>query len=769
MAVYDGFFDAVANEETGEFDRAYGSGNFTDYFAHIIGSGVCIHNAPDSFKVRFENGAAVVSPGYLFIEGYWLKNDEDYTISVTGDATLAIVAHLNLGRRMIELEARSVAQAYPDSLVLALVNPSAGTAEDTRHNTDICGTIDTAGELSKKVEWAVNYIDNEIEDKLAAAEADIAEQSKKLDAKIAEVQAQVDKITPPPVGSIKFSASEDVGPGWLPCNGDFISESQYPELVAALGKLTPSGDKFKLISDGEIGPQISNGVVYGGRMWVYSYSTKKLYGVDLDAINPVKEIELTGDADFNNWLIPSTDRPIALSIVPLLSSPGQSKLCLAQYVGSGYSTGIHDTSLEMPDFLIYWSDFSDSNAVLSMVRPFSTTINLELGYQAHGFVGGAIPYVTSRMIAGIETFYCLPCGGLYTEVDTSSLYYTGYLTWTDTENESAKLNLFSIGVSLDTVPVQQILSFNKKNQNEMLFSGGGSKYNKTFWISSLPDGYFNQVVGPEISNLNLVKVRASSLYGGNSYIVMQTSPDISGGVIVPRSKPTAPENVQFNLSVLPSAKRLFIDAGAYLWGKDIYMIFVGTGIIFSRTLEEGSFGYLDTTSVLGTITQFGYLDYSQDEGTLYLLGQDTSNRVKVAKIVLNTLYDYANDGTWLPMIAADGVPAWIKAVGENGGGNITDPVDIKITVSSLSQYADILFNGDALLTTGSFTRTVSENGTFTVGLRSKTSLSRRIDLRLNNSVIATIDTGGNNAIGTEKIVTLKRSDYIADGITLRAD
>ena len=91
------------------------------------------------------------------------------------------------------------------------------------------------------------------------------------------------------------------------------------------------------------------------------------------------------------------------------------------------------------------------------------------------------------------------------------------------------------------------------------------------------------------------------------------------------------------------------------------MIFVGTGIIFSRTLETNSFGYLDTTSVLGTITQFGYLDYSQDEGTLYLLGQDTTNTVRVAKIVLNTLYDYANDGAWLPMIASDGVPAYIKA------------------------------------------------------------------------------------------------------------
>ena len=91
------------------------------------------------------------------------------------------------------------------------------------------------------------------------------------------------------------------------------------------------------------------------------------------------------------------------------------------------------------------------------------------------------------------------------------------------------------------------------------------------------------------------------------------------------------------------------------------MIFVGTGIIFFRKFNAKEFGYLDTTSVLGTITQYGYLDYSQDENTLYLVGQDTNNKVKVAKMVLNTLFDYANDGAWLPAVAADGVPAYIKA------------------------------------------------------------------------------------------------------------
>ena len=131
MAVYDGFFDAVLDDETEEYDRAYEPGDFTGYFEKIIGSGVCVHGNENSFKVRLENGKAVVSPGYLFIQGYWCKNDADYSIDLPGTGNYAIAAHLNLGQRMIELKAQSVAQSYPDSLVLAIVSPS--SAEDTRH------------------------------------------------------------------------------------------------------------------------------------------------------------------------------------------------------------------------------------------------------------------------------------------------------------------------------------------------------------------------------------------------------------------------------------------------------------------------------------------------------------------------------------------------------------------------------------------------------------------------------------------------------------
>lgn len=683
MALYDGFFDAVLNEETGEFDRAYGSGDFTGYFANLIGSGVCVYKNPDSFKVRFENEAAVVSPGYLFIEGYWLKNDEDYTISVTGDATLAIVAHLNIGKRMIELEAVSTAESYPDSLVLALVDPAAGTAEDTRRNTEICGVIEPAGELAKKVEWAVNYIDNEIEDKLAAAEAAISEQSKKLDDKIAEVQAQINKIAPPPVGTIKFSAAQDMGPDWLPCNGDFITEDQYPDLVAALGKLTPSGDKFKLISDGEIAPQISNGVIYNGRMWVYSFSAKKLYGVDLNGTGAIKEISITStDNNFKNFQGPSKGHPLALSIIPVKTIPGKYKICLAQSFDGGITIDQTYASY-YPKYhagaaLVFWADFEENKTSISMTAPFGS-FDPEIKFSNDTrFIGNssasAIPYVVSSVINGEDVFYYLPYGITVYPLGHISNYaqtFLGVISWklNSTKDSYATIeSIPSVTVGSSTPHSSTLINgFNKKNKDELIvftWTDTNGQYHD-YSISSYPSHTFNV---PKVSTKPKKKSDeiTSTILAGNNGFLVQCGADLQKIYMCDNAISNGIEGINTELSGLPSAKRVFPDGASYLWGKDIYMIFVGTGIIFSRTLEEGSFGYLDTTSVLGTITQFGYLDYSQDEGTLYLLGQDTSNRVKVAKIVLNTLYDYANNGAWLPMIVADGVPAYIKAVKSEG-------------------------------------------------------------------------------------------------------
>lgn len=760
MAVYDGFFDAVLDEDTGEYDRAYGARDFTNYFANIVGSGVCIHDSPDSFKVRLEEGRAVVGPGYLFIQGYWCKNDADLPIDLPGTGSYAIVAHLDLSKRMIVIEARSVSQAYPDSLVLAIVSPT--SAEDTRHNTDICGIIDTAGELSKKVGWAISYIDTEIEDKLAAVERDINAQAAKLDAKIAEVQAVADSIVPPPVGSIKFSASQNVGPEWLRCDGSFINEADYPELVAALGKLTPSGDKFQLISDGEIGPQITNGVVYAGRMWVYSYSTKKLYGVDLEGKGGVKEIELISeDIYFKDYVPPSVARPLALSIVPHLTGDG-AKIFLMQIIKDGEAK-LDDTAAWRTKFVAFCADFSGEEMKVSMEKPFSTIVNRTISSQTSGKPAAfdsspAVPYVVSHVEMGVEKYFCA-IGGR-----TGS--YIHSLIWGN-GNDEADLR-FSSYIYGDS---NQRYAYTRKNENEIVIISrrADSGVNNRFLYEtySSPNGIFatqTEFLGQNFSGLQSTRLPLN-ITGTNKILFA------FGERRFPWVSLIHSENEEPVFNGAPSVARVFVDAAAYLRGKDIFMIFVGTGIIFSRDLTAGSFGYLDTTSVLGTITQFGYLDYSQDEGTLYLLGQDTTNKVKVAKIVLDTLYDYANDGAWLPMIASDGVPAYIKAKGDDTGDTPAPDGDVlTVTVKGpadfdINGYAAIEFNGDVIGAGTYRYRFAGGTGTFNATIRVLQTTTQAISLNVNGSYMVTVPKGSTE--GTKKSATLNVAPYMASGVVLQ--
>ena len=269
----------------------------------------------------------------------------------------------------------------------------------------------------------------------------------------------------------------------------------------------PNGDKFTLLSSGEVPSQISNGVVYNGRLWVYSFSTRKLYGIDLEGNGPIKAIPVT-------------------SITTDESTFKNQRLC-----------------------------YGEKN------------------------MGELVSLYASTSSSRYYTITSSP-SGLFT---TESRYTSTTIT---ARGSVCPLNVV-----------------------------GEAKVLATFDTSTFP---------------------------------WASIAEVKTGCI----KPNLP---------MPSSAKVFVDAAAYLWGKGIFLIFVGTGIIFSRTLEAGSFGYLDTTSVLGTITQFGWLGYSQDEQSLYILGQDTSNRVKLAKITLNTNFDYATDGAWLPMIVSDGLPAYIKA------------------------------------------------------------------------------------------------------------
>lgn len=650
MAIHTGFFDAAFNEETGTYDREYGSEDFTGYFGEIVGSGVCVHGGEVSMQVYYDSASkrAVVNPGYLFIRGYWLKNDGLYTVSLDGlaDGTYAICAQLHLGSRSVTIGQMQKAnpEVYPDALVLAYVTLGGGavTVEDTRGRTDICGLLDSAGSLSSKIAYAVNYIDNEIQGRLDRIEQGLRQQKTAIAGKIDEASSLISQIAPPAVGTIKFSAAQNIEEGWLLCDGSFINEARYPELVQALGKLTPSGDKFKLLSDGEIAPGITNGVIYNDKMWVYSWSARKLFGVDLHGERPVKVISVvSADPDFDEFINPLNGPPLALSIVNGYSEG--YKLFLVQIISS-------------TKWICLSADMTDSSDTITIAAAYENSI-AQSGLSIY-----AIPYVISQQSSGTIEYYL--CVGK--EADASGTYFkiakisNKQLSFTHSSHQPSGSRYGG-----STVTAGLYAAYSPKNQNELLaFVEERSSSGTSSYIRAV--SYNNGLFSTDGASINpdgvaLYPSPVAMPIAGVSRILLQTNLQKQAILKYDRLPQLRITEQKLSDIALPSMARVFRDSSVYLWGKDMFFIFVGTGIIFSRTLEEGSFGYLDTTSVLGAITQGGYLDYAQDEGILYIIGQDSANRVKAAKIVLNTLYDYANDGAWLPLIAADGVPAYIKA------------------------------------------------------------------------------------------------------------
>jgi hypothetical protein len=112
---------------------------------------------------------------------------------------------------------------------------------------------------------------------------------------------------------------------------------------------------------------------------------------------------------------------------------------------------------------------------------------------------------------------------------------------------------------------------------------------------------------------------------------------------------------------LPSRAKLFKDSVCYASTQGLWFIFVGTGLLFSESVVDGSWGYLDTQSTIGAITKFACLDYNVQKNELCISGMDSTGIPRIWKLALPDLYNYASDGAWLPSLESDGVPAYIKA------------------------------------------------------------------------------------------------------------
>jgi len=677
MAVYDGFFDFDAQvlEETGAYDREYNAGDFTGYFGALVGSGVCVYQNPDSMKASLQKGAAVVAPGYLFIEGFWLKNDGLYTIDLPQTGSYAILARLDMARRMIVLGYQEQSAPWPaGSLVLACIDRDSAAVTDTRADASLCGVIDGVGSLAAKVAYAVDYIDNQVEERLAQAEADIAAQGQRLDQKIGEVAAQVEKLAPPPVGTVKFTASQSIEPGWLRCDGSFISETQYPELVQALGKLTPGAEGFWEAYGGTVGSGVTNGVVYGGAHWIFSLTNGALYKYD-PAAKKVSAIPVTGTESLNG----STANGIWLSItggslfLTQIQWASKTVVTLEAAGFTGEETSLAMTELPLREKIIrYLADLSSNKPDL----PEEYCIP-EICMTQHdwGEAGGMQ-----------DTFFLCLGHHYYTirvSIEDRPINNIYYIMWKKGSFESAAILSYSPNDKggSDSIPgyigmAKNNFRFSHKNANELVAfqttrENAGVSYS-FFQLTSYPNHLFDatQSIQRLVKVYDDDMVATTCVAGNNRYLyrcfVRDKSLVVRAGTYNPMTL-FSPEDPQPALS-LPSRAQVFPDSVVYCASQDLWFVFLGTGVAFSSTPEQaGSWGYLDTQETLGVISRFGSAEVDEDRGLLFLSGQDTQNHGRLGVLDLAPLFQYANDGAWLPSLASDGVPAYIKAKEVEGG------------------------------------------------------------------------------------------------------
>lgn len=682
MSLYDGFFDAVLDEETEEYDRSYDSGDFTEYFNQIIGSGVCIHNNPNSFLARLEDGAVVLSPGYLFIQGYWLKNDSDLTVPLTGTVASAIVAHLNKGRKMIEVEVRSVSQSYPDALVLGLVDPAAGTIVDTRYDTDICGVIDSAGGLSSKVQYAINYIDTQVESKLAQIEANVRAQEDVLDGKIADVESVVDQIAPPPVGAIKFSASTNMGAQWLKCDGRFVSGADYPELVALLRGFP--GINIEKAPETLVEAGVTNGAVFGGYLWTFSPADGALYGFSEDETE-VKKITVQYPSGYT-----VAGKTFTLSIVMQGTAAGLYILDNSSYFVATADNTWNTTSHHVRFSYLCFSNFSANLSNLSLEQktiesesksPFSSSqpyMSAKNNDYRPVVVFSSVPY------AVLGTIVCASSEYIRSGMTATATFYAVSIPLLDSEN-TALYTKIGTGSYLGQGSSYQYFYNFRMPSNAQLYpaysseNGGYVFLFPAFWSYTNGESkstQINMLKGPDTEVLGrtsdgfvLENDSLGTLYNkfpviGSDCVLLTYGFHSSDNTFSCQFvRPSAMElgTCSFTLNSFQSAAKFSAVAAIYIPGNDLWAFFCGTGILFSTDLSDSNqYLYYDIQDVLSGIRYDAYMEYDAYNRKLYVLGRDSTYILKVGVFDIPSGYNPIN-GANLPNLSVSGIPAYIKA------------------------------------------------------------------------------------------------------------
>ena len=480
---------------------------------------------------------------------------------------------------------------------------------------------------------------------------------------------------PPPVGTIKYSAV-DPGEEWLKCDGSFVGEDDYPELVAVLGKLTPGVDSYTELLKATTSEQVSNLCVVDGTVWVYLVKSKKLVGLTESG---KKEIAVAGA----NELYESTTVDVVLSI-------SGGALYLGQNGGSSTS------------FILYeCASFNGTAESISMTQLDVAAKAITASGKTE-FANFCVPRVTIvRGTAYVVLGYSKPysSGSSY-----STSYYGGkvhYVNWTVGDFEStAQLNTgnefrtyHGSGYAPTTsTHMLHALCFTPKNDNDLVILCVYEYiYNTT--------NHGSNTIGSQVYS---VSQGVFGTYDANSMLKIQGDAAkeqymlffdiLCSGKVLPMEKNTIPiaanSECLINVSIedkhpvffaarynpqtvmskrtitdvsLPSRAKLFKESVCYASTQGLWFIFVGTGLLFGESVVDGPWGYLDTQAAIGAITRFACLDYNVQKNELCISGMDSTGIPRVWKLALPDLYSYASDGAWLPRLESDGVPAYIKA------------------------------------------------------------------------------------------------------------
>lgn len=670
MALYDGFFDAEYSN--GSYDRTYNAAQHIEYYSYFIGSGVCIADNADSFKVTYSDRTATVAPGFLFINGYWLKNDVNYTIALPSSGTYAILAKLDTTNRLIYLTYQAVASSYSNALCLAAINIDAGTITDTRDDSTICGIIDSAGNTSAKAAYAKDYIDNTVESRLTTVEANVASAISEVEDAVDQIAEMANTMGYPAIGELKYSAGAP-GSKWLPCDGRFVSVASYPDLVEALGYSEISEEITQLYSASS-GIYLSNGVIYGNYLYFVNWSTKTMIGVSLTG-GASRSISISGMiGDTTYFTTPSTSFPLCLSI-----SNGYIFLSQHQRISTSYDNTNYNVTVAYGVFN------ASAGTISSVMTDYDTGAYAIDEYALTGTLRQQIndnifPYIT---VSGGKWYYAAwaysVSSGNYTYTywryisnsrlpgagDQSSGYYSGYL--------ADYLNVTSV------VPEEAGKAFTSKNSGEWIkadiIRGSNSSGAKYYTIASSATASSVESFANGTYELNAVGSTTVSDYAsfgsenptipvaGGSYIIAKAALTYSGKIpwlfSVNTSGGAFAAAYSENLGI-PSTASIFPDSICY--AKETFFIFVGTGLLITKDPADGdAIGYVSTTSVMGTITRLGYIGYDETNDQLVIYGINTYNQVKVFTVDLSDFVS-TDTGVYLPTLTKGGLQGYIKAL-----------------------------------------------------------------------------------------------------------